>query len=118
MPSAPVTHIASVRYKNVADAPEAARRFQALLTECKLHDGKPYITSLTAGSNVSPEGASKGIQLCGRLHMFILVFPDVEARDYYLHVDPVHQEFKKFIRPLIEDKFIFDFVDGSFDITS
>ncbi|KDQ49761.1 hypothetical protein JAAARDRAFT_42600 [Jaapia argillacea MUCL 33604] len=110
MSPAPVTHIVSFKYKNVADAPEAARRFQALLTECKL-DGKPYILSLTAGSNNSPEGASKGLQ-----HTFVLIFPDLETRDYYLDVDIAHQEFKSYIRPLVQDAFIFDFVDGSFDI--
>ncbi|KDQ49757.1 hypothetical protein JAAARDRAFT_200590 [Jaapia argillacea MUCL 33604] len=111
MSSGPVIHIVSFKYKNVDDAPEASRRFKALMTECKFHDGKPYILSLVAGSNNSPEEGSKGLE-----HTFIVTFPNLETRDYYLDVDVTHQEFKKYIGPLVEDKFKFDFIDGQLDI--
>ncbi|KZT30033.1 hypothetical protein NEOLEDRAFT_1126791 [Neolentinus lepideus HHB14362 ss-1] len=113
--SGPIIHIVSFKYKDPAVAPEASRKFQALKDECKLETGKgtPYIVSFVGGANNSTEGRTKGLQ-----QTFILTFPDEASRDYYCDVDPAHQAFKKYIFPLIEDSFVFDFKDNSYALTS
>ncbi|EPQ53260.1 hypothetical protein GLOTRDRAFT_140121 [Gloeophyllum trabeum ATCC 11539] len=113
--SAPIVHIVSFKYKDPAVAPEAARKFAALKDECKLDNGKgaPYIASFAGGSNISPEGMTKGLH-----QTFVMTFPDIPTRDYYLDHDPAHQAFKDYIFPLVEDAFVFDFKDGSYALAS
>jgi len=41
-------------------------------------------------------------------------FASLEARDYYLNGDPIHQKFKEMAKPTIEDVVVFDFTDGQF----
>ncbi len=64
----------------------------------------PGITSITAGTNNSPEGKNQGYD-----YGFIVRFTDETARDAYLP-HPFHRQVAgEHIRPLIEDVLVFDY---------
>ena len=69
--------------------------------------GTPLIKSLKAGKNRSWEPFSKGLT-----HAFILEFDSQDDLDYYLTAEPVHLQFSKEAKPLIEDSVVMDIKDG------
>ncbi|KAF2745747.1 hypothetical protein M011DRAFT_405786 [Sporormia fimetaria CBS 119925] len=69
----------------------------------------PYIVSITGGKDNSNEGLQNGMT-----HAFILHFYSTEDRDYYVDHDPAHQEFKDFVKPIMEKAIVVDFLDGVF----
>ncbi|GAA5859002.1 hypothetical protein JCM8547_003963 [Rhodosporidiobolus lusitaniae] len=117
-----ITHIVSLCYKPSTSSAEkhlVGSRFLALQDQCLLPSswtaaedqaGKPYL-SVTGGRNNSPEGANKGFE-----HAWVVTFDSIEARDYYLDTDPVHQDFKAFVKDFVEDVFVVDFEAGVFSI--
>jgi hypothetical protein len=42
-------------------------------------------------------------------------FENAEDRDYYVHDDPVHQEFKQIVGQVLEKAQVVDFTDGVFE---
>ncbi|PWN26717.1 hypothetical protein BDZ90DRAFT_260978 [Jaminaea rosea] len=106
----PYTHIVSFKYRSDVDAAkrqEAYDRFLQLKPSCETKEGKPYILDLKAGKgNVSPEGKGHGYD-----QIFIAIFANERDVAYYLGEDPVHLEYMDFVKPLLEDAFIFDFTD-------
>lgn len=55
------------------------------------------------GTDVSPEGLSKGLT-----HCFFVTFQSEADRDAYLP-HPAHQEFVKHLRPILEDVTVVDY---------
>jgi hypothetical protein len=49
-------------------------------------------------------------------HAFIMEFASTEDRDYYVHDDPVHDEFKKFASKVLEQVLVLDFTNGVFKL--
>jgi hypothetical protein len=82
--------------------------FRSLQTRC-LHPrtGKPYMLSMRMGKNRSWEPFSKGMT-----HGFVLQFANQADLDYYLLEDPVHLEFSRQAKPLVEDSMVVDIRDG------
>eukprot|EP01098_Paradermamoeba_levis_P005939 TRINITY_DN2476_c0_g1_i2.p1 TRINITY_DN2476_c0_g1~~TRINITY_DN2476_c0_g1_i2.p1 ORF type:complete len:101 (-),score=17.34 TRINITY_DN2476_c0_g1_i2:15-317(-) len=76
--------------------------------------GQPYILSLIAGTANSPEGFDQKTT-----QGFITTFSSVEDRNYYVGqpffspYDPHHDAYKKFVVPLLDGSFIFDFTVGT-----
>jgi hypothetical protein len=106
--------------------PQACARFLALKDGCIHPTSKaPYIKSLKAGKDNSPEGLQVWYSLHhmyglyrltssknGMTHGFVVEFSSVEDRDYYVKEDPVHQAFVKSIGDVLEKPIVLDFVDG------
>jgi hypothetical protein len=61
------------------------------------------ITAFEWGTDVSPEGLSKGFT-----HAFALTFADAAARDAYLP-HPVHLAFVAKLKPRLADVLVFDY---------
>ncbi|KAJ4409774.1 hypothetical protein N0V91_002248 [Didymella pomorum] len=109
--SFPITHIVLFKYR--PDIPWTTFQshfstFLALRTRC-VHPstGKPYMLSLRMGQNNSWEPHSKGMT-----HGFVLEFASQDHLDYYLLQDPVHLEFSRSAKHLIEDSVVVDISDG------
>ena len=92
---------------------EIANRFRALATTA-VRDGKPYITSLVSGPQISGEKAGKNLQAG-----FIVEFASEGDRNYYVgtpvvtdskYFDPVHAQFKDFVGPYLADVVVYGFV--------
>lgn len=64
------------------------------------------VQSIEAGPNESPEQLNKGFT-----HGFLVTFKNEKGRDVYL-THPAHEKFKSLALPLVEDAFVFDFVNG------
>ena len=47
-------------------------------------------------------------------HGFVLEFASEEDLKYYLEEDPVHLDFKKFCKPLVEKAAVVDYTPGVF----
>lgn len=47
-------------------------------------------------------------------HAFVMEFESAEDRDYYVHDDPVHTEFKKLAGEVLEKVQVVDFTNGMF----
>lgn len=61
-----VTHVVSFKYKPSVSSAERhlfGSSFLALKDTCLDKTGQPYILSLTGGSNNSPEGHTKGLEV-------------------------------------------------------
>ncbi|PSN59490.1 hypothetical protein BS50DRAFT_447478, partial [Corynespora cassiicola Philippines] len=106
-----ITHIVLFKYRSDiswTDFESHFKSFMALKTD-SLHPvtGKPLIKSLKAGKNRSWEPFSKGLT-----HGFVLEFASQEDLDYYLTAEPVHLQFSKNAKPLIEDSVVIDIKDG------
>jgi len=101
-----VRHFVGFRYTNsttAADKAEIIRRYTALFNLCtRPDDGQPYIVSFDAGFNASSEGYDQQIE-----HGFVVTFPSVEMRDYFVgrpfqeSYDPNHDAFKAFVGPFL-----------------
>jgi hypothetical protein len=109
--SPPISHIVIFKYRSDiswSDLQDHFTRFHSLRTRCLHPDtGKPYMLRLRMGVNTSWEPFSKGMT-----HGFILEFASQEDLDYYLLRDPVHIEFSRKERHLIEDQIVVDIKDG------
>ncbi|CAG8938043.1 unnamed protein product [Penicillium salamii] len=108
-----ITHIVLFQFKlNAEEASirDACNRMAALKDTC-LHPSskKPYIKSASGGKDNSPEGAQEGIT-----HAFVVHFENAADRDYYVKIDPVHQEFVRSLDGLVERAQVIDFTDGIF----
>ncbi|KAI1092997.1 dabb-domain-containing protein [Rostrohypoxylon terebratum] len=108
-----VKHLVLFQFKSGVGAEavkEASSRMLGLKEGC-LHptSQKPYIISMTGGKDNSHEGMQHGIT-----HAFVAEFESVEDRDYYANTDPFHDEFKKFVGPIVEKIVVVDFAEGEF----
>ena len=103
-----VTHFVTFKLKpEVASSEEKRHKIHVDILDLKttcLKEGAPYILELTGGKQCSPEGLDKGFDLG-----YVVTFATISDRDYYLDECPTHQEFKKNIKPLVEDVFVFDY---------
>lgn len=93
-------HVVSIKFKDNA-TPEQIRAVEEAFKALK--DKVPGVTSLTWGTNVSPEKRNMGFT-----HCFILTFADDKDRDGYL-THPAHKEFGKLLAPVMADVFVIDF---------
>ena len=114
-----IKHIVMFHFKPEVNATEkqvAVERFLKL-EKSAVRNGKPYISSIITGSQNSHEGLSMGFE-----QAFIVTFKSEGDRNYYVgtplvtdpqYFDAMHDDFKKFITPLIlADKkgaLVFDF---------
>ncbi|KAE8211891.1 hypothetical protein CF327_g4407 [Tilletia walkeri] len=117
MSTSEVIHCVYLKYNSDVSAEQQAdvfRQFYELKDACKSSSGEPYIAKIQCGSeNTSTEGAGKGFD-----HAFVVTFSSAEDVKYYVDEDPKHDEFKKFVKPLLADAFIFDFKPTTPDSTS
>jgi hypothetical protein len=114
-----IKHIVMFHFKPEVNANEkqvVVERFLEL-EKSALRNGKPYILSIKTGGQNSHEGLSMGFE-----QAFIVTFKSEGDRNYYVgtplvndpqYFDAMHDDFKKFIAPLIlADKkgaLVFDF---------
>jgi len=97
---APLRHVVSFKFKKETAAQEI-RKIETAFSELK---GKiPQIQSLEWGTDVSPEGLSKGFT-----HMWIVTFNDLAALKTYID-HPEHVAFVNILKPNLEDVFVLDF---------
>lgn len=106
-----ITHIVLFKYRSDitwSDLEDHFKYFMSLKTR-SLHPqtGSHLIKSLRAGKNTSWEPFSKGMT-----HAFILEFASQDDLDYYLTAEPVHMQFSRDAKPLIEDSLVVDIKDG------
>ena len=109
--STPITHIVLFKYRpdiTWTDFQSHFDTFRTLQSRC-IHPstGKPYMLSLRMGQNNSWEPHNKGMT-----HGFVLEFASQDHLDYYLLQDPVHLEFSRSAKHLIEDSVVVDISDG------
>ncbi|KAK4120822.1 dabb-domain-containing protein [Parathielavia appendiculata] len=106
-----IFHIVLFQFKADANAEEVkvvCARFLALKDSCIHPTSKaPYIKSLKAGKDNSPEGLQNGMT-----HGFVVEFLSAEDRDYYVKEDPAHQAFVKSTGDVLEKPIVLDFEDG------
>ncbi|WP_317230787.1 Dabb family protein [Clavibacter sp. MX14-G9D] len=103
-----VHHIVLFRLRDDAapeDREEVERRFRALADSPHPDGSGPYIRSLHAGRQSSPEGVGRGFELG-----FVLTFASEGDRNLYLgeplirdpaRIDAAHAAFKHFVGPLL-----------------
>jgi hypothetical protein len=112
-PSSLLRHFVAFCYKsslNEQGRREVVDSFLALCTRCK-RNGVEYIVSIETGRASSPEGVDQGL-----VDGFLVTFSSASDRDYYVGTnrddfDPVHDEFKNFVKPklAVGGAFVFDF---------
>jgi hypothetical protein len=103
-----------------ADRDEVERRFRALADSPHPDGSGPYIRSLHAGRQSSPEGVGRGFELG-----FVLTFSSEGDRNLYLgepliadpsRIDAQHAAFKEFVGPLLAPDphgvLVFDFTEA------
>lgn len=93
-------HVVSFKFKDGAtpeQIQEVVDAFAAL--EKKI----PFIVDFECGTNVSPEGLTKGFT-----HCFIATFKSAKDRDAYLP-HPEHKAFGKLLGPILDDVMVIDF---------
>ncbi|KAF1978063.1 dabb-domain-containing protein [Bimuria novae-zelandiae CBS 107.79] len=108
-----ITHVVFFGFKPTVSEEqivETFNRLQHLEQQC-VHptSSKPYIKSLKAGGNNSPEGLAKPYT-----HAFVVEFEDAEDRDYYVDKDPAHNEFKNHVGELLAHLQVVNFEPGNF----
>jgi hypothetical protein len=99
---------------------EVERRFRALADSPHPDGSGPYIRSLHAGRQSSPEGVGRGFELG-----FVLTFSSEGDRNLYLgepliadpsRIDAQHAAFKEFVGPLLAPDphgvLVFDFTEA------
>ncbi|MBM7411500.1 hypothetical protein JOE38_001323 [Clavibacter michiganensis] len=104
-----------------ADRDEVERRFRALADSPHPDGSGPYIRSLHAGRQSSPEGVGRGFELG-----FVLTFSSEGDRNLYLgepliadpsRIDAQHAAFKDFVGPLLAPDphgvLVFDFTEAA-----
>ncbi|KAJ5629810.1 hypothetical protein N7528_003467 [Penicillium herquei] len=90
---------------------DTCKRMLELKENC-LHpvSQKPYIEMSSGGIDNSPEGIQDG-----KTHAFVVEFANAPDRDYYVHLDPAHQEFIKSLDGIIEKAQAIDYTPGVFN---
>ena len=117
-----VHHIVLFRLRDdaaPADRDEVERRFRALADSPHPDGSGPYIRSLHAGRQSSPEGVGRGFELG-----FVLTFASEGDRNLYLgeplirdpaRIDAQHAAFKELVGPLLAPDphgvLVFDFME-------
>jgi hypothetical protein len=96
----PVRHVVSFKFKASTPA-EEIRKIESAFSA--LRSKIPQIQSLEWGTDVGPEGLSKGFT-----HMWILTFSDLPALKTYID-HPDHVAFVNLLKPNLEDVFVLDF---------
>lgn len=109
-----ITHIVFFGWKAAVSEQQielALHRLQLLEQKC-IHptSSKPYIKSIKAGGNNSPEGLAKPYT-----HAFVVEFESAQDRDYYVEKDPAHTDFKNFVGELLDHVQVVDFEPGNFE---
>ncbi|KAJ3568665.1 hypothetical protein NPX13_g6342 [Xylaria arbuscula] len=104
----PVKHIVLFQFKDDATAEQVdtvVANMLALKDNC-LHatTQKPYISSLTGGKDISIEGRQNGMQ-----YGFVVEFPSVEDRDYYVKQDQAHKDFITSAVPILVGATVVDY---------
>jgi len=112
-----IRHIMLFHYRpEVSDAQRTAMLQRLMSTkDTALRNGIPYIVEIIAGEQNSHEGLGQSFD-----QVFIIKFSSEGDRNYYVGSafssdpkfhDPVYQEFKKMIKPLLVEKgiLVFDF---------
>ncbi len=98
-----IEHIVLLKLKE-GITPEQTQAVHDGLIALKEKGTIPGLETITSGYNNSPEGKSKDFEWG-----FTIRFTDVAARDFYLP-HPDHKELgATFIRPIVEDVFVFDY---------
>jgi hypothetical protein len=97
---APVRHVVSFKFKATTTSDEI-RRIESAFSALK--SKIPQIQSLEWGTDVGPEGLSKGFT-----HMWILTFSDIPSLKTYID-HPDHVAFVNLLKPNLEDVFVLDF---------
>ena len=94
-------HVVQFKFK-----PEATpEQVQRVVTEFAALKGKiQEVDSLEYGTNVSPEGLTKGFT-----HCWIVTFRSEADRDVYLK-HPQHEAFVAILKPVLADVQVFDFI--------
>lgn len=118
-----IKHIVIFKYKDSVtpeQKKEVIRRFLHLQQSKRPGEKRPYIISITTGSQSSGEKASLGFE-----QAFIVTFRSEGDRNYYVgtpvvgdpaYYDRQHAEFKQFVGPLLAENngvLVFDFTDNS-----
>ena len=93
-------HVVSIKFKDTATKEQIRAVEEAFVG---LKQKVPGISSVTWGTNVSPEKHDKGFT-----HCFILTFASEKDRDAYLP-HPDHKAFGKVLGPVLADVFVIDF---------
>jgi hypothetical protein len=97
----PVRHIVHFKFQDDAK-PE---QIQRIVDEfAGLQKSIKEIVELEAGTDVSPEGLSKGFK-----HCWIVTFRNEADRDIYLK-HPAHVEFVKLLKPVLADVMVVDII--------
>lgn len=94
-------HIVLFKFKQEATAEQIENIEKAFAA---LPDKIDTIQDLEWGTDVSPEGKSKGFT-----HCFVVSFKDAEGLNEYLP-HPAHDEFVKLLGPVVDDVIVVDFV--------
>lgn len=93
-------HVVSFKFKKDAKPEEIQKIEKAFVgLKSKIRE----IQALEWGTDVGPEGLSKGFT-----HTWILQFKDVASLKTYIE-HPDHVEFVKLLKPSLEDVFVMDF---------
>ncbi|HYR58505.1 MAG TPA: Dabb family protein [Chthoniobacteraceae bacterium] len=97
----PIRHVVHFKFKSDAtpeQIKEITNEFAALKPQIDV------IESLEWGTDVSPEGLSKGFT-----HCWIVSFKNAADRDAYL-VHPAHKAFVEVLKPILDEALVVDFV--------
>ena len=97
----PIRHVVHFKFKADADPAKVA---QVVAEFAKLKAKIPAVVALEYGTNVSPEGLSKGFT-----HCWIATFKNAADRDAYL-VHPDHKAFGALLKPVLAEVMVVDFV--------
>ena len=97
----PIRHVVHFKFKADADQAKVA---QVVAEFAKLKAKIPAVVALEYGTNVSPEGLSKGFT-----HCWIATFKNAADRDAYL-VHPDHKAFGALLKPVLAEVMVVDFV--------
>ncbi len=94
-------HLVLLRF---SDHVSAEKRAELEAAFCRLPEKIAEVQSLEWGTNVSPEGLSKGFT-----HCFSLSFAGERERDAYLP-HPAHLAFVESLKPCLADVLVIDYV--------
>lgn len=97
---APLRHVVSFKFK-ATTPPEEIHKIESAFSALK--SKIPQIQSLEWGTDVGPEGLSKGFT-----HMWIVTFSDLASLKTYID-HPDHVAFVSLLKPNLEDVFVLDF---------